>query len=118
MGKRVIIIIQSAPYRDDNKAWDALRFAGAALAQDIEVRVHLLGDSAGLARRGQTVPEGMTSLEPLLAELIECGLTASACGKALDQCAIAAEQMVEGLERGSMKLLAGWIAESDSALTF
>jgi hypothetical protein len=49
----------------------------------MEVRVHLLGDSAELARRGQSVPEGMTSLEPLLAELIECGLNASACGKAL-----------------------------------
>jgi hypothetical protein len=40
----------------------------------------------------------------------------SACGKALDGCAIDAQAMLPGIERGSMKLLAGWIAESDLAL--
>ena len=28
MGKRLVIIIQNAPYRADNKAWHALRLAG------------------------------------------------------------------------------------------
>jgi hypothetical protein len=37
---------------------------------------------------------------------------------ALDDCAICAEDMLPGIERGSMKLLAGWIDESDQALTF
>jgi len=30
--KTVTIVIQNAPYRSNNKAWHALRFAGAALA--------------------------------------------------------------------------------------
>lgn len=29
--KNITIIIQNAPYQSDNKAWHALRFAGAAL---------------------------------------------------------------------------------------
>jgi len=42
--KTVTIVIQNAPYRSNNKAWHALRFAGAALAEDMGVRVHLLDD--------------------------------------------------------------------------
>lgn len=118
MGKRLIIIIQNAPYRTDNKAWHALRLAGACLAQDMAVRVHLLDDGAEVGRRGHSVPEGKVNLEQLLTELIECGLEVSACGMALDDCAICAEDMIPGIERGSMKLLAGWIDESDQALTF
>jgi sulfur relay (sulfurtransferase) complex TusBCD TusD component (DsrE family) len=118
MGKRITIIIQAPPYRSDNKAWDALRFAGACLTQEMDVRVHLLGDGAEVGRRNHAVPEGMTNLEHLLHELLECGLKASACGKALDACAIDPEVMIPGIERGSMKLLADWIAERDLALTF
>ncbi len=118
MGKRITIIIQAPPYRSDNKAWDALRFAGACLTQEMDVRVHLLGDGAEVGRRDHAVPEGMADLEQLLDELIECGLKASACGKALDACAIAPETLIPGIERGSMKLLAGWIAECDLALAF
>jgi sulfur relay (sulfurtransferase) complex TusBCD TusD component (DsrE family) len=28
----IIIVIQNSPYKENNKAWHALRFAGAALA--------------------------------------------------------------------------------------
>ena len=38
----VTIIIQNAPYKNSNKAWHALRFAGGALTEDMEVQVHLL----------------------------------------------------------------------------
>ncbi len=35
----ITIVIQNSPYRGNNKAWHALRFAGAALAEDMSVRV-------------------------------------------------------------------------------
>jgi len=41
----VTIVIQNPPYQENNKAWHALRFAGAALAEDMRVRVHLLDDA-------------------------------------------------------------------------
>lgn len=34
----VTIVIQNSPYKENNKAWHALRFAGAALAEDMSVR--------------------------------------------------------------------------------
>lgn len=118
MSKTITLIIQNAPYRADNKAWHALRFAGAALVEDLAVRVHLLDDGVNLGRRGHVVPAGAADLEKLLIELIECGLQVRACGMALDGCGIAEGDLVPGIERGSMKALACWVKDSDAVLTF
>jgi len=117
-GKTVTIIIQNAPYRGDNKAWHALRFAGAALAEDMKVRVHLLDDGAQIARHTQTVPEGAVDLGKLLAELMEYGLEVRACGMALNDCRLDERDLLPGIQQGSMKALAGWVKESDIVLTF
>jgi len=114
----ITIVIQNAPYEENNKAWHALRFAGAALASDMDVRIHLLDDGVEVGRRGHQVPEGATNLEELLGELIECGLVVRACGMALDDCAIDEATMLPGIERGSMKALAEWVGSSDHVMTF
>lgn len=116
--KKITIIIQNAPYKSDNKAWHALRFAGAALTEDMEVRVHLLDEGVRVGQRDQMVPDGVVSLEELLAELIECGLSVRACGMALDGCGFDPEKLIPGIERGSMKALAAWVKESDVVMTF
>jgi len=114
----VTIVIQNAPYKPDNKAWHALRFAGAALAEDMEVRVHLLDDGVEVGRHGQQVPEGAVDLEQLLGELIECGLQVRACGMALDDCGLDEAAMIPGIERGSMKALAAWVKDSEHVMVF
>jgi uncharacterized membrane protein YdjX (TVP38/TMEM64 family)/rhodanese-related sulfurtransferase/sulfur relay (sulfurtransferase) complex TusBCD TusD component (DsrE family) len=117
-GKTVTIVIQNAPYKGDNKAWHALRFAGAALTEDMKVRVHLLDDGVQLARRDQVVPAGATDLGQLLAELMECGLEVRACGMSLDGCKLDEKDLIPGIQQGSMKALASWAQESDIMLTF
>jgi len=114
----IIIVIQNAPYQSNNKAWHALRFAGAALTEDMDVRVHLLDDGVEVGRRNQQAPDGMVNLETLISELIECGLEVRACGLALDGCAIDEASMIEGIERGSMKALAAWVKDSDKVMAF
>jgi uncharacterized membrane protein YdjX (TVP38/TMEM64 family)/rhodanese-related sulfurtransferase/sulfur relay (sulfurtransferase) complex TusBCD TusD component (DsrE family) len=117
-GKTVTIVIQNAPYKGDNKAWHALRFAGAALTEDMKVRVHLLDDGVQLARRDLPVPTGATDLGQLLAELMECGLEVRACGMSLDGCRLDEKDLIPGIQQGSMKALASWAQESDIMLTF
>ncbi len=117
-GKTVTIIIQNAPYKGDNKAWHALRFAGAALAEDMKVRVHLLDDGAQLARRNHQVPAGAVDLEKLLAELMEYGLEVRACGMAMNDCKLDERDLIPGIQQGSMKALADWVKQSDIVLTF
>jgi uncharacterized membrane protein YdjX (TVP38/TMEM64 family)/rhodanese-related sulfurtransferase/sulfur relay (sulfurtransferase) complex TusBCD TusD component (DsrE family) len=117
-GKAITIVIQNAPYKGDNKAWHALRLAGAALAEDMKVRVHLLDDGAVLARRGHQVPDGAVDLEKLLAELMECGLEVRACAMAMNECKLDERDLIAGVQTGSMTALAGWIKDSDIVLTF
>ena len=114
----VTIVIQNLPYQPDNKAWHALRFAGAALAEDMNVRIHLLDQGAEVGRKNHQLPDGVVNLEELLSELIECGLEVRACGMSLDDCAIDEASMIEGIERGSMKALAAWVKDSDQVMVF
>lgn len=115
---KITIIIQNAPYLPDNKAWHALRFAGAALTEDMEVRVHLLDNGVQVGRKEHQVPDGAVNLQELLGELIECGLSVRACGMAMDGCGIAEAGLLSGIERGSMKALAAWVKDSDHVMTF
>jgi len=117
-GKTVTIIIQNAPYKGDHKAWHALHFAGAALVEDMKVRVHLLDDGVQLARRGLPVPADAVDLEKLLAELMECGLEVRACGMGLQDCKLDRRGLIPGVQPGSMTALAAWVKESDVVLTF
>ena len=117
-GKAITIVIQNAPYKGDNKAWHALRLAGAALAEDMKVRVHLLDDGAALARHSHQVPDGAVDLEKLLVELMECGLEVRACAMALNECRLNESDLISGIQPGSMTALAGWVKESDIVLTF
>jgi len=114
----IIIVIQNSPYKENNKAWHALRFAGSALAEDMSARVHLLDDGVEVGHRGHQVPEGAVNLEELLSELIDCGLEVSACGMALNDCAIDESAMLPGIECGSMKALANWVKGSDQVMVF
>lgn len=114
----VTIVIQNAPYMKNNKAWHALRFAGAAMTEDMTVRLHLLDEGIKVGRKNHQVPEGVVNLEELLRELIECGLEVRACGMAIDGCGISEGEMLEGIEKGSMKALAGWVKSSDHVMTF
>lgn len=112
------IVVQNAPYESGNKAWHALRFAGAALTEDMKVQVHLLDNGVEVGRKEHDVPEGAVNLKELLSELIECGLEVRACGMSLDDCAIDESVMIDGIERGSMKALAAWVKASDQVMVF
>lgn len=114
----VTIIIQNAPYQADNKAWHALRFTGALLVEDIEVRLHLLEQGVELGRTGHKVPKGMVDLEALLKELMECGVEVNACGMTLGDRGIEESDLIPGIRKGSMSSLAGWVKTSDHVLTF
>ena len=113
----LVIIIQSKAYID-NKAWDAIRFAGAALVEDLEVRVHLLGDAAEIARKNHQSIDNHANLEELLTEFMECGIKVSACGKSLDDYKVQQTEMISGIEKSSMKALASWVKSSHHAITF
>ncbi len=116
--KTVTIIIQERPYGNNDKAWNALRFAGAALAEDMGVRVFLLDAGIDVGRQHHKVPEGKTDLEVLIKGLMNCSLEVQTCGLCIDACGIGEGDLIAGIRRGSMKSLAGWVKSSSHVLTF
>jgi len=116
--ENIVILVQDSPYLENKKAWDALRFIGALLASDVEVKMCLIDRGVELGRRDHNPGDGYDNLEVLLSELIECGLTVSACGKSMNDLGVREDQLIEGVVKGSMNLLADWVKGSKNVLAF
>ena len=113
------IIINDAPYGIE-KPWNALRLASTSISEEIDmkVKVFLMGDSVVSAKKGQKTPEGYYNMEKMLESLVSRGVEVKTCGACIDARGIKETDLVEGVQRGSMKILATWIKESDKVLSF
>ncbi|UCD44530.1 MAG: DsrE family protein [Candidatus Bathyarchaeota archaeon] len=113
------IILNDSPYGSD-KPWNGLRLTSTSVSQEIgmEVKVFLMGDSVLAAKRGQSTPEGYYNIEKMIGSLAQRGVEFKACGSCLDARGLGADDLAEGVERGSMRILAGWIKESRNVVSF
>ncbi len=113
------IIINGPPYGDEH-AWNALRLATALISSSVgmSVNIFLLGDAVNAAKKGQKTPEGYYNLEKMLGDLLKGGAKIAACGTCLTARALTQQEVIEGIEVGTMIKLAGWIKESSKVLSF
>ena len=113
------IIIDSAPYGNE-QVWNALRLATASISASIgmSVNVFLLGDAVSAAKKGQRPPEGYYNLEKMLRDILGNGAKVAACGTCLNARAVSKDDLIEGIEIGTMLKLAGWIKDSSKVLSF
>jgi len=113
------IIVNGAPYGDE-RVWNALRLALTSISATIgmNVNVFLLGDAVNAAKKGQKTPEGYYNLEEMLHALVKQGAKVATCVTCLSARGLAKEDLVEGVEVGSMIELAHWIKESQKVLSF
>jgi uncharacterized protein involved in oxidation of intracellular sulfur len=113
------IIINEAPYGDE-RVWNGLRLALASISTTVgmSVNVFLLGDAVVTAKKGQKTPEGYYNMEEMLNDLVTRGARVAACGTCLNARGLSKEDLIEGIEAGSMLKLAGWVKESSKVLSF
>ena len=113
------IIVNDAPYGIE-KPWNALRLASTSVSDEIgmNVRVFLMGDSVAAAKRAQKTPDGYYNMEKMLKSLVQRGVEVKTCGACIDTRGISESDLVEGVERGSMKILANWVKDSDRVVSF
>lgn len=71
--EKLTIVLQDAPYGSE-KAYNALRYVSALLAQQMAVNIFLLGDGVGVANRNQKTPTGYYNTANMLSELIAKGV--------------------------------------------
>ncbi|MBA7600133.1 Protein YchN [subsurface metagenome] len=116
---KLTIIVNDAPYGIE-KPWNALRLASTSVSDEIgmTVKVFLMGDSTVSAKKGQRTPDGYYNMEKMLRSLVDRGVEVQCCGSCLDARGMKESELVDGVKRGSMKLLATWVKESDKVLSF
>jgi sulfur relay (sulfurtransferase) complex TusBCD TusD component (DsrE family) len=113
------IVINAAPYGDE-RAYNALRLARALVsaAVGIKVNIFLLGDAVVAAKKGQKTPDGYPNLEEMLWELVKQGVEVAACSTCASARGLAYEDIIEGVQNGTLMQLAHWLKESQGALSF
>ena len=112
------LIANDSPYGIE-KTWNALRLASTAASElGMGVRVFLMGDSVVAAKRGQKTPEGYYNMEKMLQFLLKRGVEVKVCGACIDARGLNPSELVEGVEKGSMKILAEWVRDSDRVVCF
>jgi uncharacterized protein involved in oxidation of intracellular sulfur len=113
-----LLILNDPPYGTE-RSYNALRLALAlAKVEGTEVRVFLMGDAIGCAKRDQKTPEGYYNLERMLKGLAAKSIPIGACGTCMDVRGFVEAELTDGVHRSSMAELAAWTLECERVLVF
>ena len=111
------IIVNDPPYGNE-KPWNAFRLASTAVSQGIDVQLFLMGASVASAKTGQKTPDGFYNMEKMLVAMLSKGIMVKVCGTCINARGLDISELVEGVQRGSMKILVEWIRDSDQVISF
>ncbi len=119
MEEILTIIIHEAPYGGE-RAWNALRLASASISAAVKskVNIFLIGDAVSIGKKGQKTPEGYYNLGNMLRDLIRVDVEVRACGTCLTARGLSKEDLIEGVQIGTMTGLAKWVKDSRMVLSF
>ncbi|MEN9533247.1 MAG: DsrE/DsrF/TusD sulfur relay family protein [Aeromonas popoffii] len=117
MNQRIVIIANGAPYGSES-LFNALRLAIALNEQGgVSLQLFLMSDAVGAALAGQVPAEGY-NLRQMLEILLAQGTIIRLCKTCTDARGITALPLIEGIEIGTLPLLAQWTLAADKVLTF
>jgi len=119
----ITVVLGDPPY-GRQRVYTALRFSLVALHEGHQANLFLLEDAVFAAKRGQQPTEmpvgdaSMPNCEEMLEAAIQEGLRVKACAVCSVERGLKLEEVVEGVERGSMVDLVNWVVESDRTVFF
>jgi uncharacterized protein involved in oxidation of intracellular sulfur len=114
-----ILIILNEPAYGNERTYNGLRLAlSLAKAEDVELRVFLMGDSVTAAKPGQKTPEGYYNLERMLRGLAAKDVPVGACGTCMEARGLVDVDLMAGAHRSSMAELTTWTLWADKVVTF
>ena len=115
---QVLLILNDPPYGSE-RPYNALRLALAlAKVEGTQIRLFLMADAIGCAKREQKTAEGYYNLERMVRSLAAKGFAVGACGTCMDARGFTDAELTEGVHRSSMAELAAWTLEADRTLVF
>ncbi|MDP2350518.1 MAG: DsrE family protein [Chloroflexota bacterium] len=113
------LIILNEPAYGNERSYNGLRLAlSLAKADEVELRVFLMGDAVTVARTGQKTPDGYYNLERMLKGLEPKGVAIGACGTCLDARGMTEDPLAGGTHRSTMVELTAWTIWADKVITF
>ena len=111
------ILIGSGPYTTE-RPYTALRFAYTALLDDNSVRVFLFEDAILAAKKKQN-PSNIYKIEEWINKCLEeKNFEIAACGVCMKARGMAAEELMDGIQIGTMEKCLEWVKISDKQLFF
>jgi uncharacterized protein involved in oxidation of intracellular sulfur len=114
----VLLILNDPPYGTE-RSYNALRLAMAlAKVKGTQLRLFLMADAIGCAKREQHTPDGYYNLERMVRSLAAKGFAIGACGTCMDARGFTEAELAQGVHRSSMAELATWTLEADRILAF
>ncbi|OPY29135.1 MAG: DsrE/DsrF-like family protein [Methanocella sp. PtaU1.Bin125] len=118
MDKRrsITIIIGDAPYGTE-RAFSALRFVLAALLQELNVNIFLIENGVYTGMNKQA-PADYPSDSNLLIDAIGKGAVVKACMPCCKARGITLDDLVDGIQMGTINDLVGFVVNSDRTIFF
>jgi uncharacterized protein involved in oxidation of intracellular sulfur len=113
---KILIILNDPPYGTE-RDYNGLRLAKALSQQGAEVTLFLMADAVISAKRGQKVPQGFYNLELMIKSVARNG-EVLLCGSCMDARGLGDDEIVDGVERSTMDVLAKRTLESNKVLVF
>jgi len=113
---KILIIINDPPYGTE-RLYNGLRLAHALINKSNDVVVFLMADSVVAAKSGQKTPDGYYNSERMIWRVVTKGRVLL-CGTCMDARGLKEAEIVEGVERSTMDVLAQETEAADKVLTF
>lgn len=115
---KTLFILNDPPYGTE-RSYNALRLARALTDQpDQSLRIFLMGDAAGCAKSGHSVPQGYYNANRMLIAVARKQVPIRVCGSCMDARGIGDAELVEGTRRSNITELAEWAGWADKVVVF
>jgi len=113
----ISIIIGSGPYSTE-RPYTAFRFAYSALLDDNKVTVFLFEDAIFAAKKNQN-PSNIYKIEEWINKCLEeNNFEIAACGVCMKGRGMSNEELIPGVQVGTMEMCLDWVKQSDKQLFF
>ena len=115
---KTLFILNDPPYGTE-RSYNALRLAGSLSTRESEdVKVFLVGDAVGCAKKDQKVPPGYYNTEVMLRTVGRHGGEIGVCGTRMDARGMTDAELTDPMHRSSLEELTNWVQWADRALVF
>jgi len=113
------MVISSSPYGDE-RIWNALRLAEALCCSSAgtNINIFLIGDAVNAAKKGQKPAKGFYNIEKMLSDLVKVGVCINVCHTSMNLRGLTEEDLVKGVEMGTITGLSKWVERSNKVLSF